>query len=486
MATLASRAGEQERTAARHELLKTCAEAKTQAGRWIWPLVSLEALRLGQGDPLALAAWFESHRGMLGEPERTATVLEVKTSSLAGEAQQRVLAALGLPRSRRDGLTAVLRHEGVQTAMQAISKGAGPQSIPFRSEASAGALRALSDGRVAGFVVYAGSLTDALAAGTLALPEGIRAQVVEGSTAARPGTTAGSEPAGERLEALVEIAPLLALRLSLSDPAAVARRASKSRGILAGIGAGATAVAFLLAAALFARMRAARRLSALRTDFVATVSHELRTPIASVRMLAELLDEGRVEPEEQREVHTALAKEAKRLGDTIERLIGFSRMEANRQPMSRAAVPVAAVVAASIDAFDEQNAGAAAVVRALDTGVVASIDAAQIRLAADNLLANARKYAPEGGPYRVQVERARDGVAISVTDRGPGVKKRDQRRIFEPFERGDDRLSQATEGSGIGLSLVRHVARAHGGRVSVESEPGKGACFTLWIPARTE
>jgi signal transduction histidine kinase len=83
------------------------------------------------------------------------------------------------------------------------------------------------------------------------------------------------------------------------------------------------------------------------------------------------------------------------------------------------------------------------------------------------------------------VRREGGGVAITVKDRGPGIARRDQGRIFEPFERADDRLSRATEGSGIGLSLVQHVARAHGGRASVESEPGKGAAFTLWIPAGT-
>jgi signal transduction histidine kinase len=311
------------------------------------------------------------------------------------------------------------------------------------------------------------------------------AEVIEGYPAARGDAPEPAGADGEPLRATIEIAPALAIRLSPADRAAVAARAERSRGILAGIFAGATALALLLAAALFARVRAARRLSALRTDFVATVSHELRTPIASVRMLAELLDEGRVEAAEQREVVEALTREARRLGETVERLLSFSRMEASRDVRSRAPASVAGVVSASIDAFEQQSLGAPPVARELDAAAEASVDAAQIRVAVDNLLANARKYAPEGGPYKVSVRRERDGVAIAVADRGPGIKRRDQRRIFEPFERGDDRLSQATEGSGIGLSLVRHVARAHGGRVSVESEPGKGATFTIWIPGRT-
>ena len=121
--------------------------------------------------------------------------------------------------------------------------------------------------------------------------------------------------------------------------------------------------------------------------------------------------------------------------------------------------------------------------RDLDPEALASIDAGELRLAVDNLLANARKYAPEGGPYRVRVARERSGVVVSVADRGPGIARADRRRIFEPFERADDRLSRATEGSGIGLSLVRHVARAHGGRAGVSGEPGEGATFWIWIPA---
>ncbi len=230
-------------------------------------------------------------------------------------------------------------------------------------------------------------------------------------------------------------------------------------------------------------MRAARRSSALRTDFVAAVSHELRTPIASMRMLAELLEEGRVEPDEQGEVFEALAREARRLGETVDRLLGFSRMAAGRHVIERVEARVAEVVAASVDTFEERHPDMPRVERAFAEDAMAGIDAGQIRLAVDNLLANAAKYAPAGTPYRASVRRQGGGVAITIADRGPGIARRDQGRIFEPFERADDRLSRATEGSGIGLSLVRHVARAHGGRASVESEPGRGAAFTLWIPA---
>jgi two-component system phosphate regulon sensor histidine kinase PhoR len=103
-------------------------------------------------------------------------------------------------------------------------------------------------------------------------------------------------------------------------------------------------------------------------------------------------------------------------------------------------------------------------------------------MALENLLLNARKYAPDGQPYRIRVFAENDEVCIALSDDGPGVHPRDQKRIFKPFERADDRLSEATEGSGIGLSLVRHVAEAHGGRVTLDSQPGRGATFSIWIP----
>ena len=271
------------------------------------------------------------------------------------------------------------------------------------------------------------------------------------------------------------------LALGWADPNAVARQTKRSHLVLVGVAVGAALVAAALAALLFARMRAERRLSALRTDFVAAVSHELRTPIASVRMLAELLDEDRVEPDERAEVHQALAREARRLGNTVDRLLSFSRMEAGKVSATLRPMEVAAVVDEAIDTFLERYPEAAPIERQLDPDARAPMDEAAIRMAVDNLLCNARKYAPEGHPYEVRVTTVAEGVEIGVTDHGPGISRADQRRILRPFERANDRLSEATEGAGIGLSLVGHVARSHGGRLRVESEPGQGATFILWL-----
>lgn len=453
--------------AARREAIERCGEARTASGRFLWPIVALDP---GARDvpPDAVVGWIEGHAAALGDAEREATRLDVDRA-LAGAARERARAALSASWSRRDALVAEITRGEAAGVVRGARRGG---AVDLRAGAVRGALRVMDDGRVLGLVVDRASLEAALFAGAIALPAGMRAQV-----------TAGVDRApADGLVATAAVAPDLAVRVTPLDPAAVARRASRSRAVLAGLGATATVLAFAFAALLFARMRAARRSSALRTDFVAAVSHELRTPIASMRMLAELLEEGRVEPGEEREIHEALAREARRLGDTVDRLLGFSRMAAGRLTLSRSEARIGEVAAASIDTFVERNPGVA-VERDLDMEIVANVDAGQIRLAIDNLLANAKKYAPEGGPYRVGVRREGGVAAIAVADRGPGIARRDQARIFEPFERADDRLSRATEGSGIGLSLVRHVARAHGGKATVASEPGRGATFTLWIPA---
>src|SRR5262249_49493451 len=146
--------------------------------------------------------------------------------------------------------------------------------------------------------------------------------------------------------------PSLALRIVPRDPQTVQRSESRSRALLAAMAIGATLAAFGVAAGLFARMRAARRSSELRTDFVSAVSHELRTPIASVMMLAELLEQGRVDEAERAEVYEAIASESRRLGETVDRLLGFSRMEARRYALARERVRVGEVVSASVATFE--------------------------------------------------------------------------------------------------------------------------------------
>lgn len=456
-----------DRRSLRADLLATCSESATAAGRWVYPLVVVEGF--GPADQPGFATWIEAHAARLLPIERAAITDDVGVLPMDAAARDRVTRALATGAPTTSSLPVLLREP---EAAEALRRGPGRDGIVrWRARGSIGVLRAVDGGELAGFVVHRGALDGAFARRWPGLPSDQRGRVVP----------AGSL-APSALIATRALTPELTIAIDLADASVLARRTTKSRTLLGVAGVLATLSAFAVAAALFARMRAARRASALRTDFVAAVSHELRTPIASVRMLAELLEENRVEEDERAEVHVALAAEARRLGSTVDRLLGFARMESGKRAITREWLDVAPVVAASIDVFEARHPEVAPIVRELDASVDASIDAGEIRLAVDNLLANAWKYAPAGRPYAVRVTGDEAHVTITVEDHGPGIARRDHARIFEPFERVDDRLSQATEGSGIGLSLVRNVARAHGGDARVDSEPGKGARFVLTLP----
>ncbi len=459
------------RAEARARLLLDCQELRSPTGRWLWPVVALDA---GSGESASrIAGWLEQHTGLLSNAQREA--IRLKLDQLPTPARLRASAALSRDNSARAALSDELADPAVARALSAAPDSSGV--VTWRAGSTLGALRPLDDGRLAGFVVDAGSLELAIDRGALGAGTERRVRVARGTAPPASGHALPS-----RLSVRVELAPDLALVVQPADADVVARHAARSRLLLIALALGSTLIAFGVAALLFARMRAARRSSELRTDFVSAVSHELRTPIASVRMFAELLEENRVAPEERHEVIDAIARESRRLGETVERLLGFSRMAAGRAVVDRQVGSVADAVAAAIDTFEQRHPDLPPIERALDAELRAPIDAAQIGLAIGNLLENAKKYAPNGTPYRVEVARERQGVAIRVRDHGPGIAPRDQKRIFRPFERADDRLSRATEGSGIGLSLVRHVAGAHGGSASVDSRPGKGATFTLWVP----
>lgn len=232
----------------------------------------------------------------------------------------------------------------------------------------------------------------------------------------------------------------------------------------------------VFAASLFWRARGAQQLADLRTDFVAAVSHELRTPLASVRMFAELLEAGEVAEDEREEVQLALAGETRRLNATLDRMLRFGSLSRGKLEPQKSKQKVAPVVR------EAAERAKVPVEVDVDPDLEANIDGGLIGLALDNLLSNAKKYAPDGGPYAVRVRAEKRHVLIDVADRGPGLGWRARRLIWKPFERADARLSKATEGSGVGLALVRGIAEAHGGKATVQSRPGQGSTFTLRLP----
>jgi two-component system phosphate regulon sensor histidine kinase PhoR len=226
-------------------------------------------------------------------------------------------------------------------------------------------------------------------------------------------------------------------------------------------------------------------LSKLQADFVSKVSHELRTPLTSIRMFVETLQLKRVSsPQEVDACLDVLNRETARLTGRIERLLDWGRMEAGKRVYESGPERVEDIVAQAIEAFDANHVGRREEVQlelAPDLPIL-YVDRGAIVDALVNLLTNAYKYSPARGCIRLSVRADERLVRIAVIDKGMGIARREHRRIFDKFYRSNELLSSDVEGSGLGLAIVRHVIQAHGGRVELESELGKGSTFTLVLP----
>jgi signal transduction histidine kinase len=240
-------------------------------------------------------------------------------------------------------------------------------------------------------------------------------------------------------------------------------------------------------ALVWTNVRRELKLSRLKSDFVANVSHELKTPLALIRLFAETLELDRVPSEDKkRQYHRIINKESRRLTQLINNILDFSRIEAGRKEYRFVRADLAAVVRDVVDAYRfqiEQHGFTLSVDVAEDLPEM-ELDPEAMSQALINLLNNAIKYSPDEKAIAVSVRRGGDRVLVSVRDRGIGIPKAEQRRIFEKFYRVETSVVHTTKGSGLGLALVQHITEAHGGKVEVESAPGVGSTFTLSLPVR--
>jgi two-component system OmpR family sensor kinase len=217
--------------------------------------------------------------------------------------------------------------------------------------------------------------------------------------------------------------------------------------------------------------------------FVADASHELRTPITAIRGFAELHRQGAVTGEEKtKELIGRIESESKRMGSLVEDLLLLARLDQSRQ-MSAEPVNLSKLVLDAVESARAAGPNHPITFNNSDEEIYALGDNDRIHQVVANLLANARTHTPAGTLIDVSVSQGDDGVRIRIADNGPGLSKKDQERIFERFYRADSsRVRTDGEGTGLGLSIVDAVMRAHAGQVSVESEIGKGAAFTLFFP----
>ncbi len=271
-----------------------------------------------------------------------------------------------------------------------------------------------------------------------------------------------------------------------ATPAKVAKK-----NFLVNLGLSAALATALLGGLMLALRTASRemKLSEMKNDFVSNVSHELRTPLASIRVFGEFLRLGRVDnPEKVREYGDYIENESRRLTQLINNILDFASIESGRKTYRFERCDVREVVCQTLKTFEVRlrQDGFNIVVEGADTPLPpARIDAGAIAQSLSNLLDNAVKYSKDRKDIQVFLRRDGDLIVISVQDHGVGIPRDEQQKIFDRFHRIGTGLVHDVKGSGLGLSIVRHIVEAHGGKVTVESRPGEGSVFSIHLPIET-
>jgi two-component system, OmpR family, phosphate regulon sensor histidine kinase PhoR len=258
---------------------------------------------------------------------------------------------------------------------------------------------------------------------------------------------------------------------------------------------GAVAIILVGLILLAIAIRRERRANELKSDFISNVSHELKTPLSIISMFGEMLANGRTKSSEQATEYAEIIwRESVRLGRLIDNVLDFAKIERGMGVYEFAESDLVEVVTRAIDLANRRLTTANMILEsALDEDLpLVRLDANAFTLAVLNLVDNAIKYAGDGKKILLTLRRittpqdnapqGKDRIVLAVTDYGPGIPLEEQDRIFERFYRAKGMRLKPIRGSGIGLALVQHIARAHGGDITVESKPGAGATFQLWLP----
>lgn len=285
-----------------------------------------------------------------------------------------------------------------------------------------------------------------------------------------------------------------AILLELARPDMLYARYRQRMWLAVGLVLVASAAAGLGLLSAWRAFQRQQQLAEMTTNFVSSVSHELRSPLASVRLMAESLDQGRItEGERQKGYFHLIVQECRRLSSLVENVLDFSRIRQGRKRYEFEPVDLVALVrqtvASMVPIADERQVNLILEDLPLaSTDLQPCWDGSAVQQALVNLIDNAIKHAPARTAVKIGIALVKAGtepmIRIAVEDSGQGIPVEEQERIFEPFYRLGSELRRETRGIGIGLSIVKHVAEAHGGRVLVHSASGQGSRFTLELPLR--
>jgi signal transduction histidine kinase len=290
--------------------------------------------------------------------------------------------------------------------------------------------------------------------------------------------------------------PQLQLHVHLTSPQILFARQRERTvwfGLLISVSAAGALVGFVSAWRAFQKQQ---RLAEMKSNFVSSVSHELRAPIASVRLMAEGLQRGKVQDETKRqEYFRFIVQECRRLSSLIENVLDFSRIEQGRKQYDLEPTNMVSLVQGTAQLMQPQAAERQITISTslpAET-VIADVDGKALQQALVNLIDNAIKHSPSGSTVTVGLgsqastvaacnSQLGDRIKLFVEDQGEGIPPDEHARIFERFYRLGSELRRETQGVGLGLAIVKHIAEAHGGSVTVQSQAGKGSRFTIELP----
>ncbi len=276
------------------------------------------------------------------------------------------------------------------------------------------------------------------------------------------------------------------LRVAHRDAGALASSETRQRTldfVLIGIAMSIITAGLLI---MMAAVRRERRVSELKSDFISNVSHELKTPLSIISMFGELLAMGRVKsPEKAVEYAEIIRRESMRLSSLIDNVLDFAKIERGVAPYQfEEEQDLEDVVSRALDICRPrvEQANMSLEWKAMQPIPRTRLDSNAMLLAVQNLVDNAVKYAPKGERIEVTLEVAGKNLVLRVRDYGPGIPNEERSSVFERFYRAKDVRLKPVRGSGIGLSLVKHIAEAHGGKVEIDSTVETGTAFRICVP----